>query len=385
MCPKIIGREEQIEDITEQTINYLISEKGIPPATYIYGGSGTGKTYVVKKLFKDNQKEIKKHLPNYEYIYINLKKEGVPSQYTILSLINNQIKKHLPIEFQGTIMHDIPLRGLGTVEHYRLMKEIIRQKKLCIILVIDEIDRLHEYEKVDDLVYSLSTLYEDFEDELFIGMSPIFISNKVNLLEKFEERTRQRIPFRLHFKPYNFDEIYKILKIVAEHAIKPESYDEELLIKVTKEINDGSKSARDAKRLLYHMVQKQNIGEARQKTDMDIVQEEIGALSLHQKISLFAVVKAHQHIQKMLLSPRKHLYHNKILTITLAFETYTKTCVQYQEPFTRMIKPLGNNGILSLDTVSLGRAKGITTKIDLGESYEILAPIIQEEMKHLLI
>lgn len=391
MCPTVIGREEQIDEIQQQIIDVLIKEKGVPQAMYAYGGSGSGKTFIYKKLFEKNYDEITRHIPNYDFLYINLKQEGIPSYYTVLSKINNYLKKYLPVFIDGEpTIRDIPVRGLGNREHKEIMEKIIKEKKLCIVIIIDEIDRLIEYEKSDDLMYAFSTLYEKFKDEMFVGMTPIFISNKIMLLQEIESKTRERIPYQLYFKPYMFDELYHILLEVAKYSLEDWAYDEDVIKQVAMEINDGSNSAREAKRLLYNMIKSKSLDEAIRKTEMDLMDDEIKSLSLHQKIALYAVVDAYKETQKKLNSPNSRHYRNKELTLTYAFDFYIKRCTQLNEKpkvyksFTRMLQPLGKSGILRLDVKSYGRARGIATQIALGEDLQIIEPVITNEIKHLI-
>ena len=362
----------------------------MPRAMYAYGGSGSGKTFIYKKLFEENHDEIKRHIPNYEFLYINLKQEGIPSYYTVLSKINNYLRKYLPVYIENEgVIKEIPIRGMGAVEHLKILKQIIKAKKICMVLVIDEIDRLIEHEKNDDFMYAFSTMYEKFKGEIFVGLSPIFISNKVMLLETIEEKTVERIPYQIHFKPYMFDELYHILLEVAKYSLEDWAYNEDTIRQVATEINDGNKSARDAKRLLYNMIKSRDINEALRKTEMDLIDEEIKALSLHQKIALYGVIDAHKEIQRKLNSPNRRHYRNKELTLTYAFDFYIKRCNQLNEKpkvyksFTRMLQPLDKTGILRLDVKSYGRAKGIATQIALGEDLQIIEPAITSEMKHL--
>lgn len=389
LCPEIIGRKEVRKDLDRCFTSQLIGEKGVPRAIYIYGGTGSGKTFVIRKMIDDNFNDIKRHIPTFEAIYINLQREQIPSYYYALFKINIYLEKFLPLNVPGFgFLEKIPTKGWTAGTHLDFMKKIIKLKKLCLIVIVDEIDRLVYYEKKYDFLTMFSTLYLEYQNKLFTGICPIFISNKISLLKHAPDDLPDRIPCKLHFKPYDKIDLINILKTTAKYALDDDQYNDKIISQVASEINDETKSARAAKLLFYHTVIEKNIEKAREKTDMDLIREEIKTYSFHQQLALLAILKRHKRIERMADSPNRNRYKrtDKLPTMMSAWEDYKGICVKWGEDkksyrtFHRLIEPMVKNGILSVDRQSHGHTRGMANLLYLGEDYATIAPILTEIM-----
>jgi Cdc6-like AAA superfamily ATPase len=362
----------------------------VPRAIFAYGGTGSGKTFLIKKTILDNLEEIKKHIPGFDYIYIDLQRESVPSFFSAIFNINMQLEKYLPTTSNSFgWLEKIPTRGWGKREHFIFMKEIIKKQKLCLVIIIDEVDRLIDFEKDSNFIHCFADFYKDFENEMFAGVCPIFISNKIHLLERLPQETKDRIPHKLHFKPYGISELYQILKVTSKYALENNTYTDKLLLDVAKEINDSTKSAREAKLLLHYNITEKNSEKAREKTDMDLIAEEIKLYSFHQKIALVSVLKKHNSIERMNTSKNKDRYRkqDKTPNTQAIYNIYLKVCEKANEKpksyrqFHRLIHPMIKNGILLADRKSGGETRGMSNLIYLGEDYKILESILKQEIQ----
>jgi Cdc6-like AAA superfamily ATPase len=252
------------------------------------------------------------------------------------------------------------------------------------VIVIDEIDRLVDFEKSSDFIYCFADIYNEFEGELFTGICPIFISNKINLLKRLPIEITTRIPYKLHFKPYDLSQLFQILKVSASYALKDDMYDDKIIEQVAREINDGTKSAREAKLLLHYTILEKNSEKAREKTDMDLISEELKTYSYHQKLALWAVLKKHKQIEKMSKSPNKRLYYNTLPTTNSIWEIYKNICEQRGETskgfrqFHRLLEPMIRNAILKTERKRHPSTRGMANLIYLNEEQSIMFSIIQE-------
>lgn len=371
-CPTIVNRKDEIKKLNESIIEYYIQEKGIPRAIYTYGGSGSGKTYVITKQIKDNLKDINKHLPNFKFIYINLK-TYVPSYYTVLQLILDELKVHLPVEIGSKQITSIPLRGLDKTTLIKIILQIIKQNKLILLIVIDEIDRLIEYEKNDDFIYALSEYYKEFTD-LFVGLTPVFISNDINLLNKIKRATFDRLPTKIQFPPYDMSDLFQILKTTADFSLYPNAYTDKILEEIANYVAIGSKSAREGKLLLYNYVKTKDLESAKLETDKDMLRDEISRLSFHQLLVLSSVSEMSKQIQKMYKRNTPKKYYDIQPTAGNVWEMYIKVCDKVQEPpksyktFHRLTRQLNQDHLLYLKTGHSHVTRGLTSFMTLGDT-----------------
>lgn len=366
-CPEIVNRVAEIKKIHEYIIESFLKEKGMPRATFIYGGTGSGKTFVVDKTITDSLPEIKKHAPFVEYVYINLRTEGTPSYYTVLSLIANQLKKYLPAGEITEISDNLGRQTLLTV-----LKQVIKQKKICVLLVIDEAERIYHYEKNNDFFYSMAYMYTDFKDSgIFVGLCPIFITNNVQLFQKFDKATQERIPYLIHFQPYTQKDIELILRTILKYALGSVDltiYNHCISV-ISEYVDNCSKSAREAKMTMLNFLKTGDVQTAIASSERNVIQDEISGLSLHQLLFLKAVA---------LSNPPNigHVYHRYGAICNALGES-----PQSYKTITRLSEHLEKDGLLSREKKSFGRARGITTVLYPGVTADIMLPLVEQAVK----
>lgn len=365
LCPEIVDRVKQQRSL--KMLIHRINQGEKPSCVFIYGKVGSGKTFVTRKIIED-------YLPmdGVDYVYINLKEASLPSMQVTLINILNGLRKYFPITAWGKFWYDIPLRGWDSSLYIELLKEVLRQKNLHLILVLDEIDRLFSYEKNDDFIYSL-IIQEN--------ITPIFISNDMRLLDKLESRTRDRISNTIFFSDYNMDDLYKILQQHIRYAIEGE-IDTSILHNIARTVWEGSRSAREAKMLLANYLKCGNLDEAKTETEKNALKQEISTLNPHQFLVLKAIVKRHTDINKMLKKPLK--YSNIYPTSGSIYDEYTNLCKYHgikpktYKTFQRILTNLELSALIRKVVTSLGRARGVTTLVYLGDDINILKEAISE-------
>jgi len=362
LCPEIVDRMRQQKALKILINRVKSGEK--PSCAFIYGKVGSGKTFVVRRLIED-------YLPidGVDYVYINLKEISLPSVQATLINILNALRKYFPIVALGKLWRDVPLRGWDSFLYIELLKGLLKQKGLHLILVLDEIDRLYSYEKNDDFMYSLITQE---------NITPIFISNDMRLLDKLESRTRDRLSNIIFFSDYNMDDLYKILQQHIKYAIEGE-IDDRILYDIAKTVWEGSRSAREAKLLLANYLKYGSLDEAIMETEKNALRQEIMALNQHQFLVLKAIIKRHLDIDKMMKRPLK--YSNIYPTSGSIYDEYVRLCKSLgvkpktYKTFQRIITSLELSALIRRVVTSLGRARGVTTLIYLGDDLNILKDI----------
>lgn len=388
-CPKVIDRKDEIKQLYDHVFNYLIDTTRMPASLGVCGGSGSGKTFVITKKIQEIQAIIKQKRPCFEYRYINLRNQGIPSFYTMLLVLAKSLEKFLPITIKGLgNVEQIQLKGWDKTLLLIVIKEIIEQNKMGLLLVIDEVDRLYDYEKTDDFFYAFSEMYKSFPAENGIGISTIFISNKKNLFKNFEQPMRDRIPIIINFKAYTVSDLFQILKTTIEYAVTGKVKDS-MLLQVAQDVANCTKSAREAKLLLYNLLTKQSFEQARIETDKDLIRSDITRLSFDQAMVLFSVIKRHEDINKMISRSNPGRYRHQIEpTAGSVYNIYSTSTEQFgkvpkvYKTFQRIADSLEKEALIKTDLKSLGRARGITTLIYPGESIDVLKPLVSETLKH---
>jgi len=391
LCPEIVDREEEVRELDEAVFHTLLTEQ-IPPITFVYGASGTGKTFIVKRLFKDRLDEIRKHLPRFNYFYLNVREFEVASLHAFWVFLSKKLENYLPIysDYMGCNLTSIPARGWQTDDYKAVVKEIIKSNALSIVVILDEVDKMNTSD-FESLVYQVHGFGEDLPD--YIGISVIAISNKINFLKLLSKPVFDRIAVKVHFKSYTVTDLFQILKVHAKYSLKEGSYDDETLLKIAKTVFDISTSARDVKLTLYNLAKMSNdkldgnlVIRAFEETKKDLISEEIRVRPLHHKLALYSVIKFYQQIkeaEELGKKARLLKYAVPIPTISNIYKVYVNLCKQIGEKsksyrtFFDIIDDLDKKGLIRKDVQSLGRARGITTIVQPIESVKFLEPIVR--------
>lgn len=390
-CPEIVNRKEQVRQIEDSIIKPLINETRPPTLTYVYGASGSGKTFVITKLIKNNLKKIKWHLPTFDFYYFNCKNFGIPSLHILFVNLAMKFTKHLPIKseyFKREII-DVPLRGWTTDEYKEFCKEIINKRRLSVLLVLDEVDKIGK-EKVEDLIYIMRGMNES---DSYYGISTILISNNIGLLHSLSKGAFDRISIKIHFSSYGVDDLFNILKVHAKYALEEGSYDDKTLFLIARKVAEVSTSAREAKITLYNLAQmceeKLNpdlIPKAFDETRKNLLLEEIIKRPIHHKLTLLAVVEVQKKIQKLAHygKPGLFKYTSNLPTKSTIYNTYKKICQSLGEQpksyrtFFDIIDDLDRYGLVKTEIRSLGRARGLTTLVRPVESIKTFELLIKK-------
>lgn len=186
--PKVLpGREKEIKEIT---YNFKLALDGRKPQNLlVYGPPGTGKTAVVKYIsreFEDYSNKVK-------IVHINCWHIG--TRYGIIA------------EMARKIGFMAPLKGVPIDEIFIRVSEIIQKKRMVVIVILDEMDKLI-LSGHSDVLYDLSRMNEVYN----VKISLVGIINELNLITTLDPRIRSSvINSDVEFKPYTVPELKNIL------------------------------------------------------------------------------------------------------------------------------------------------------------------------------
>lgn len=200
-----------------------LAKRGAPTNLFVHGPSGCGKTASVKYIMRQLSEYSSAVLP----VYVNCWEN--PTQLAVYNRIVEEMR--LPL----------PRRGLATDEVFTRITQFMRNYKKPVLVVLDDMDGLQS----DELLYVLSRANDK---GVMFGIAGI--ANDRMLLAKLDTRIRSSLRFsELEFRPYDDEQLVRIMRVRAEHALAPGSYDERLLMKIARSSEGGS--ARMALEILW--------------------------------------------------------------------------------------------------------------------------------------
>ena len=216
------------------------------PLFHLYGLSGTGKTYSVKRFmdkFCNNKNAMKKSKSKEReryYIYLNCNEVC----YATMSLLFNEILIQMKKLFSNSVVEEgfemetemVTFEDDDTNEvkmadcssFVRQLKKFLAKIKsqTCFYFIFDHADNLKYFTEASNLILTLSKLneylvneFDDSDNIENVSICSIFISeidwhsliSDCDLMSKTESPR----PFIIHFNDYNKEEMYAILKQTA--------------------------------------------------------------------------------------------------------------------------------------------------------------------------
>jgi len=345
--PKVLPhREEQINALANVLVPALRGET--PSNVLIYGKTGTGKTAVAKYVGKELEEAgfgVKCTV-----IYINC--EVVDTQYRVLA--------HLARHFDK----DIPMTGWPTDQVYYEFRSALDSHQRVVVIMLDEVDKL--VRKGDDVLYNLSRINGDLVQA---RVSIIGISNDLKFMEFLDPRVKSSLgEDEIIFPPYNAEQIRNILEHRAELAFKPAVLNDEViplcaafaaqehgdarraldLLRVSGELAERSRSL---------AVTEDHVRQARERIELDRVEEVVRTLPTQSKLVLYGIILLEEQATRN-------------ITTSVVYNMYKQLCPLVEADFlthrriTDLIAELDMLGILHTIVVSKGRY-GRTKEINL--------------------
>ena len=278
-------REEQIDQLASVLVTALQGQR--PSNILLFGKTGTGKTATIKYVGKEIER-ANEGMGNVHFIYMNC--EVVDTQYGVLQNIGNL--------FISDFQERIPFTGWSTERVYHILREKIDESRRVIIIVLDEIDKLVS-KSGDDVLYHLCRINDDLKNA---RVSVIGISNDLKFTEFLDPRVRSSLSEeKMVFPPYNAEQLRDILSQRARLAFEDKVLEPSVIplcaALAAQEHGDARRAldllrvaAEIAERNHQPIVAESDVAKAKNKIELDCVNEAVRTLPLQSKLVLMGVV-----------------------------------------------------------------------------------------------
>jgi cell division control protein 6 len=217
-------RETQIEQI-QYALRGSYSKPDEFPLTVlqIIGPAGIGKTSTVLKFSKLFEEEFRKNRLKLVTGYVNLKLQG-GNKYTIYRLLLERVAPELPAQ------------GMSAEEMLRYLLRYLRENKIYVVIILDEIDYLVKISKDSGgIIYDLTRLNEFDPDKPCNVMGVIFIARSTDFysrLDGAELSTLGRVP--MEFTTYSIKQVSDILVSRCSEAFNANAIGSDIIDEVSK-------------------------------------------------------------------------------------------------------------------------------------------------------
>jgi len=342
--PENIGyRENEIKQVAGILAPCLKLEK--PSNIFIYGKTGTGKTLSIKYIVKNILEISKKKNINLKIFYLNCKLRRVAdTEYRLIAQLTR--------EFGG----EVPATGLPTDEVYKSFIKYLDDKKILLVIVLDEIDQL--VNKIgDEILYNLTRLNSELTNS---EISLVGVSNDLVFADNLDPRVKSSLSEEeVVFSPYNALQLQKILKERANSAFKENVIGAGVIEKcaayAAKEHGDARR-ALELLRIAGELAERSNketvsleyVDLAEEKIERDKILDVVDSQPKQFKLTLYSIMEM-------------SLKTNKCVMTGDIYELYKEICIKTNErPLTQrrisdIIAELDMLGIINAKVISKGR------------------------------
>lgn len=339
----VLYREKQIKQIASILAPSLRMEK--PSNVFIFGKTGSGKTLTIKHVC-DNMNEVaKKNKINLKIIYMNCKlKRIADTEYRLIAQLAREFGK------------EIPATGLPTDEVYKLFVNELDEKKLLLVVVLDEIDQL--VEKIgDSVLYNLTRLSTELKNS---EISLIGISNDLIFTDNLDPRVKSSLSEEeLVFPPYNAIQLQQILQQRGKVAFRKNAIKEGVIEKCAAYAAREHGDARRALELLRvageiserenkNFIEIEDIDAAEGKIEHDRILDVVSTQPKQSKIALYSLLFVKNNSSKPVFTGD-------------IYDTYKEYCFKCgvrpltQRRVSDIIAELDMLGIINAKVISKGR------------------------------
>ncbi len=286
---RIQHRDNELTQVTQSLLPILKQSR--PSNLLVYGKPGTGKTLVVKKVISKIQERVKATNFPIKLVYTNSKVET-----TLYGLLLN-FGRQLDMSEK-----ELPWTGISISEVFRRILDVINNKKLNVILVIDEIDFLVKLvtKGNKDILYHITRANERLNNG---SLTLVGISNNLTFKDHLDPRVISTLgEEEVVFTSYTIEQLRSIIQERIRMAFDRDVvYDSTLnlcaayagrehgdarraidLIRVAGEIAERDQST---------FVQPDHIEEALKKIEEDKETAALKSYPLHEKLLILGVMR----------------------------------------------------------------------------------------------
>jgi len=345
-------RDIEIQLLGKALGNALRNDR--PSNIFLYGKTGTGKTIVSKFVTK--------------YLQERASTIGKDIVVSILNCVEVDTDYRVLARLCERIGETVPFTGLPTDEVYKRFKNRLDSKKQLLIVVFDELDKLHN-KSGDNVLYQLTRINSDLKKA---QVSLVCITNDLSFKETLDPRVRSSLSEEeLVFKPYNANQLEDILSDRAREGFNDEVLETgviSLCAALAAQEHGDARRALDLLRVAAELSERNNetkvnvmhVRKATKQIEKNTVEEVLVSLPVQTKVVLWAVYV----LEKSNL---------KVITTGDLYKVYLELCkITGLDPITprrtnSLLNELSMLGIVNTKVVSMGR-HGRTTKVSLSVS-----------------
>ena len=345
-------RDIEIQLLGKALGNALRNDR--PSNIFLYGKTGTGKTIVSKFVTK--------------YLQERASTIGKDIVVSILNCVEVDTDYRVLARLCERIGETVPFTGLPTDEVYKRFKNRLDSKKQLLIVVFDELDKLHN-KSGDNVLYQLTRINSDLKKA---QVSLVCITNDLSFKETLDPRVRSSLSEEeLVFKPYNANQLEDILSDRAREGFNDEVLESgviSLCAALAAQEHGDARRALDLLRVAAELSERNNetkvnvmhVRKATKQIEKNTVEEVLVSLPVQTKVVLWAVYV----LEKSNL---------KVITTGDLYKVYLELCkITGLDPITprrtnSLLNELSMLGIVNTKVVSMGR-HGRTTKVSLSVS-----------------
>ncbi|MCD4740835.1 AAA family ATPase, partial [archaeon] len=312
-------REKEINKITKVLAPSLSQKR--PNNLFIYGGTGTGKTSTTRYVLSKLGEAKTKYDASINSLYLNCRTYNTKYQ-TLLKMTQ-------------TACPNENLMGYAFSHLYEKFLSYLDEHDLIFIVALDELDKVKD---LDELLYSLTRANDSLERG-HIGI--IGISNKVNLKDKLDSRSKSTLcEEEMIFAPYNAEQLQAILSERCKEGFKEGEYSESAVALAAAYAAKESGDARYALRLLVKAgdiadesgtsLPEDLVKKARNAVEEDVILELIDALPEHQGIVLYSIALLVDEGGKYKRLGEEFQGKERVLFSGEVYEKYEDLCKQWK-------------------------------------------------------
>jgi cell division control protein 6 len=352
--PRLPHRGPQL-DLLNKFFRFIIESPGkMTQRVLIVGKVGTGKTVLVQRFGLSIAREAQERGTNLHYVHINCR-ECKGSLFIILHRI---ITKFYP---------NFPRRGYSEVELLQMLMQVLDERNVYLILVMDELESLIRSEGSDP-IYSLTRIQED-RVKAPQRLSLICILREPECLDKLDASTRSTLQRNIiHMEEYSASQLQDILNDRVALAFRHGAVSTQT-IGIISELAAEEGDARYAIELLWRAGKYADVSESPEvlpeyvrKAAVSVYpvvrKDSISSLSLHEKLFLLGVARRFKQTEAAHLSMGE------------AKDSYAIVCEEWSQKkrghtqLWKYVRDLSALGIIKIEPSSVGQ-RGKTTLISL--------------------
>jgi archaeal cell division control protein 6 len=361
--PEKLPFRESESNTLAQVLSVIFNDTR-PSNLLLFGEPGTGKTAVVRKVIEGLDKSAKELKKEIHAVTVNAK--GTSTAYRAVFEIAEKIGLNNEKQKQ------VPFTGLSMGEATDRILQFIQKKKLCVILVIDEIDSLVD-KSGDNLLYSFTRANQHMTQGGFITL--IGISNSLDFKDKLDPRVRSSLSEEeMVFNPYTVDQLRQILHERSKIAFNDGAISDaaiNLCSAMAGREHGDARKAMNLLRIAAELAERENAAKvdekharaAQEKIEKDAPYDILKNAPAHMKLVMLAIIKS------------KDNYTGKIYDIYTSLCKHTEQEPLTQRRVTQIVSRLDLLGLVATDVVSqgrYGRSQKIRIKIPLATVKEAL-------------